>query len=96
MGYEIVFAPQALARLEQIVSRIAEDNPDAARRFGMYLVDQAGLLANFPELGSPYRKRRGVRRLSCRPYFIYYRLQHAKRVVEIMDYWHAAQLEPEL
>ena len=96
MGYEIIFAPQALQRLEQIVTHIAKDNPDAAQRFGMRLVDHAELLADFPALGQPYRKRPNVRRFLCRPYFIYYRVLHDKRFVEIMDYWHSAQRDPEL
>ena len=96
MGYKVIFAPQAVERLQRIVSHIARDNPDAALRFGMRLVDHAELLADFPELGVPYRKLPGVRRLACKPYFIYYRVQHEKRVVEIMDYWHSAQREPEL
>jgi plasmid stabilization system protein ParE len=53
MGYKVTFAPQALARLEEIVTRIAQDNPAAALKFGMRLVDHAGLLADFPELGRP-------------------------------------------
>jgi plasmid stabilization system protein ParE len=95
MGYKIIFAPQAIQRLEEIVTFIAKDNPDAAHRFGMLLIERAGLLANFPRLGQVYRKRRGVRRLWCRPYFIYYRVDDDKQLVEIMDYWHSARREPE-
>jgi plasmid stabilization system protein ParE len=95
MGYKVIFAPQALARVEQVVTRIARDNPGAALRFGMRLVDHANVLTDFPELGRPYCKRPNVRRLLCRPYFIYYRLRHDERVVEILDYWHAAQLDPD-
>jgi toxin ParE1/3/4 len=96
VGYKVIFAPQAIQRLQQIVSHIAQENPEAALRFGMRLVDHAELLGEFPQLGAPYRKRRGVRRLSCKPYVIYYRLQHERRIVEIMDYWHTARREPEL
>jgi len=96
VGYKVIFAPRAIQRLQQVVSRIAQENPEAALRFGMRLVDHAELLAEFPELGAPYHKRPGVRRLSCKPYFIYYRVQHERRTVEIMDYWHTAQREPEL
>ncbi len=94
MDYKVIFAPQAISRLEQIVSVIAADNPDTARRYGTRLIDLAELLAHFPELGQPYRKRADVRRLACKPYFIYYRVNHEKRIVEIMDYWHLAQREP--
>jgi plasmid stabilization system protein ParE len=38
MGWKIVFAPQALEELEQIVRFIAQDDPQAAIRFGDYLV----------------------------------------------------------
>ena len=54
MGWKIIFAPQALEELEQIVRFIAQDDPRAAIRFGDYLVDRAESLTNFPELGTPY------------------------------------------
>lgn len=96
MGYKVIFAPQAIRRLEQIVTHIAQSNPGAALRYGMRLIDHAELMADFPELGQPYRRRRNVRRLACHPYFIYYRVHHDRRVVEIMEYWHSARPEPEL
>jgi toxin ParE1/3/4 len=94
MGYKVIFAAQALEQLEQIIRFIAQDDPAAAERFGNYLVDRAELLADFPELGTPYRKRPGVRRVLCKPYFIYYRVRRDDQVIEIMDYWHAARREP--
>ena len=71
MGWKIIFAPQALEQLEQIVRFIAQDDPNAAEQFGNYLVDRAELLADFPELGMLYRKRSNVRRLLSKSYFIY-------------------------
>lgn len=82
MGYKVIFAPQALERLEEIVRFIAQDDPAAAQRFGMYLVDRAELLADFPELGTPYRKRPSVRRILCKPYFIYYRVRRDEQMIE--------------
>lgn len=96
MGWKIIFAPQALDQLEQIVRFIAQDDPTAAERFGNYLVDRAELLADFPELGVPYKKRPNVRRLFCKPYFIYYRVRRKQQVVEVMDYWHSARCEPKI
>ncbi len=95
MGCRVILSPQAIERLEEIVRYIARDNPDAAVRFGMRLIDRAQLLGSFPELGSPYRKRPGVRRLLCKPYFIYYRVNADRQVVEVLDYWHTARQEPE-
>src|SRR5207253_6400852 len=63
-----------------------DDDPAAAERFGNYLVDRAELLGDFPELGTPYRKRRNVRRILCKPYFIYYRVRRGEQLIEIMDF----------
>ena len=94
MGWKIIFAPQALEELEQVVRFIAQDDSQAAIRFGDYLVDRAESLANFPELGTPHRKRANVRRLLCRSYYIYYRLVRKEQLIEIMDFWHSARREP--
>jgi len=96
MGWKIIFAPQSLEELEQIVRFIAQDDPQAAIRFGDYLVDRAESLANFPELGTPYRKRANIRRLLCKSYYIYYRIQRKEQAIEIMDYWHSARREPKI
>jgi plasmid stabilization system protein ParE len=53
MGWKIIFAPEALEELEQIVRFISQDDLQAALRFGDYLVDRAESLANCPELGTP-------------------------------------------
>ena len=96
MGWKIIFAPQSLQELERIVQFIAQDDPQAAIRFGDYLINRAESLTNFPDLGTPYRKRANVRRLLCKSYHIYYRLNRKEQVIEILDYWHSARLEPEI
>jgi toxin ParE1/3/4 len=96
MGWRIIFAPQALEELEHIVRFIARDDRQAAIRFGDYLVDRAESLASFPELGTPYRKRANVRRLVCKSYYIYYRVDRIEQTIEIMDYWHSARRQPSL
>jgi plasmid stabilization system protein ParE len=75
MAYKVIFAPTAIARLEDIVRYIAADDPCIAETFAAHLIDRAELLSNFPELGTPYRKRKNVRRLRCDAYFIYYRIK---------------------
>ena len=94
MGFKVIFAPQAIERLSSIVRFIARDKPEAAERFGMRLIDRTAILGDFPELGRPYQKRKNVRRLYYRPYYIYYRFDREKKVVEIMDFWHSAQQDP--
>jgi plasmid stabilization system protein ParE len=48
-------------------------------------VQRAEPLSDFPEPGTLYRRRRNVRRLRCKTYFIFYRLMAEQRVVEILD-----------
>ena len=94
MGWRIIFAPRARDRLVEVVRFIGQDDPQAAIRFGDYLIDRTESLANFPELGMPYRKRPNVRRLLCKSYYIYYRVRRNEQLIEIMDYWHATRREP--
>jgi hypothetical protein len=39
MAYKIIFAPTAIARLEDIVRYIAADDPATAKIFAMHLLD---------------------------------------------------------
>lgn len=96
MGWKIIFAPQALKELEQIVRFIAQDDPQAAIRFGNYLIDRAESLASFPEMGTPYEKRANIRRLLCKSYYIYYRVRRKEQTIEIIDFWHSARREPRI
>ena len=96
MGFKIIFSPESLEHLGEIVRHIAQANPDAALRFGMKLLDHAALLADFPELGRPYAKRPGARRLSVKPYVIYYRVRSEIRVIEILEFWHGSRRDPVL
>jgi len=40
MAYKIIFAPTAIARLEDIVRYIAADDPEAAKIFAMRLLER--------------------------------------------------------
>jgi plasmid stabilization system protein ParE len=53
MGCKIIFAPQAIADLEELVRHIAKDNPITAERIGNALIDRVTILEKFPLLGSP-------------------------------------------
>jgi len=96
MDWEIVFSPQALEDLGEAVRYIAKDNPEAAERVGNALIDRVLVLAKFPKLGPPYRKRQGVRTLVSNPYMIFYRVLEKEKRVEILRYWHAARGNLEL
>lgn len=96
MGCKIIFSPQSLADLEEVVRHIAQDDPAIAERVGHALIDRVMILENFPLLGSIYSKRPGVRKLVSRPYIIFYRAKSADGAVEILRYWHGARGELEL
>ena len=96
MGYKIIFSPQAIADLEEVVRYIAMDDPITAVRIGNVLIDRVEILEKFPLLGAPYPKRPGVRKLVSRPYLIFYRFREQGNFVDILRYWHGAQREPDL
>jgi len=82
------------ARSEDIVRYVATEDPGTGERCALHLIDRAELLADFPEFGTAYRKRKNVRRLRCDPYFIYYRVKAEERVIDVMKFWHPGRLEP--
>ena len=95
-AWKIVFTDRAIADLKRIVRRIARDNPSAAERVGEDLIERTSVLNTFPELGSAFRGKRTVRKLSSPPYLILYRIHAAKRWIEILTFWHGSRQEPEL
>ena len=95
MGCKIIFSPQAIADLEQVVSHIAKDDSFTAERIGYALIDRVAILENFPFLGPSYPKRPGVRMLVSKPYIIFYRANLEEGRVDILRYWYGAQGEPQ-
>ncbi len=96
MGCKIIFSPQAIADLEEVVRHIARDDPATAIRIGNALIERVEILENFPLLGAPHPKRSGVRKLVSRPYLIFYRPRLEENSVDILRYWHGAQRDPDL
>jgi toxin ParE1/3/4 len=96
MGCTIIFSPQAIADLESVVRFIARDNPEAALRLGDALIDRVAILRDFPELGSKYPKRPGIRKLVSRPYLVFYRYRKNENAVDVLRYWHGSQHETKL
>ncbi len=48
MGCKIIFAPQAIADLEEAVRHIARHEPETALRIGNALIDRVAILENRP------------------------------------------------
>ena len=91
MDFKVIYQPLALDDLEAIVRHVAKEDLEAATRLGMSLLDRAEALAKFPERGGNVRRRPGVKKLIRTPYLIFYRVDNARRCVDVLRFWHGAQ-----
>ena len=79
MDWQVVFSPRSKADLQKIVERIARDDPTAAERFGLLLIDHAQAISHAPEGGVRLVERPGTRFFPCGPYLIIYRAEASTR-----------------
>jgi plasmid stabilization system protein ParE len=92
MDYRVTLAAQADRDLEEIVRFLAQKNPIAAERLGYALLDDALTLANMPRRGLAVQERPEYHRILHRPWFlIFYRIDEARRLVEVARIWDARQ-----
>ena len=94
MDYRLLFTERALDDLEAIIGYIAEDDGEAASRFGSSLLDHVELLTRFPRMGSTIRKRSRVRKLLHSPILVYYQVREDRRRVEVLHSRHASRKAP--
>jgi plasmid stabilization system protein ParE len=94
MDYRLLFTQRALNDLAAIISHIAEDDGEAASRFGDSLLDHIDLLKRFPRMGGTIRNRARVRKLLHSPVLVYYQLREDRRLVEVLHLRHAARESP--
>jgi toxin ParE1/3/4 len=95
--YRIEWRPLACDDLRAIVRYIGKDNPTRARSFGKELRDKTRPLAQHPELGRTGRPGLPdwLRELVVHPnYIVFYRVQAAARIVQILRVKHTAQQVP--
>ncbi len=91
MDYRVILSKPSLRDLGAIARYISHDNPSAAERVGMDLVELAESLSSFPARGPLLRSRPGARRLLSDPYLVLYRIDEVRRVVNVLRFWHAKQ-----
>ncbi len=98
MGCKVILTPQSLGDLREIVSFIAQHNPDRAKSFGHELIDHALTLAELSERGRmvPEISEPGVREIVHRPYRIIYEIFREQNAVYVLRFWHSARGEPEI
>jgi plasmid stabilization system protein ParE len=94
--YSPYVRPRSLGDLAEIIGHIAEDDSEAASRFGNSLLDHIELLARFPPMGGTIRKRSRVRKLLHSPILVYYQIREDKHLIEILHLRHAARQSPKL
>jgi toxin ParE1/3/4 len=91
MAWEVIFSARSRNDLKHIVEYIARDDPAAAERFGLKLIEQAESLADAPEMGPRLPQRSDTRFFPVGSYLIIYRPDAKQRVVRILRFWHAAR-----
>jgi plasmid stabilization system protein ParE len=99
VDYRLLYTQRALNDLAEIIfaeiiGHIAEDDADAASRFGSSLLDHADLLVRFPRMGSIVRKRPQVRKLLHSPFLIFYQVDDERRLIEVLHLRHGARKPP--
>jgi plasmid stabilization system protein ParE len=98
MVHKVIFTPQAQDDLREIVSFIAQQNPERAQSFGNELIDHALTLAEMPERGRavPEISDPRVREIIDRPYRIIYEMFPEQNAIYVLRFWHGARGEPEV
>jgi toxin ParE1/3/4 len=98
MAYKLIWSPAARDDLHDIVVFIARDNPNRAMSFGYELISETNRLQEFPEFGRsvPEYRDDNIREIIFRPYRIVYRIDHERRLCEIVRVWHSARGLPQL
>jgi plasmid stabilization system protein ParE len=94
VDYRLLYSQKSLNDLDEILGHIAEDDAEAASRFGTSVLDHVDLLSRFPRLGGVIRKRSRVRKLLHSPLLVYYRLDEDKKLIEILHIRHGARQQP--
>lgn len=94
MDYRLLYTQKALNDLAEIVGHIAEDDAEAASRFGSSLLDHIDLLSRFPHMGGVIRERPPVRKLVHSPILVYYQVHEDTRVIEVLHLRHGSRKPP--
>jgi plasmid stabilization system protein ParE len=97
MDYKVDFATQTGRDLYSITQFLADKNPAVAHRLGDALIDAALSLGFLPRRGGRVIGRPGVLKLVYLPHhIIFYRIDEAKRIVEILRFWDGRKNPAEL
>jgi len=98
MDYQVILSVPARSDIQNIVHYISLDDREQARRFGMFLIQQARSLGQFPERGRvvPEFEDKSIREIIVKDYRVVYRVDRDKRTIEIVRFWHTGRGTPAL
>ena len=98
MVRKVIYTKRSRKDLKTICDYVAADNPSAALKLGLDLMDYMERLCRFPKMGRFHRSRDvgEIFELSHRGYRIFYLVPEAGETVEIWHIRHGAREEPEL
>lgn len=93
MAYKIIWSRISRNDLRDIVRYISRDSSLHAQAFAYRLMAHTDRLQEHPESGRMVPERRDplIRELLFRPYRIVYRLDHERKLVEIVRVWHSSR-----
>ncbi len=96
MAFKIFWSPQALDDLHSLTSFIAQDNPGAAEKMGLAIIESTRLLAEHPLLGRMVPEERSpiIREIIRSPYRIVYEINRRRQTVDVLRVWHGARGDP--
>lgn len=92
---DVFWTERARDRLRSIVHYIEQDDPNAARKVALGLLEKSRSLSDLALSGRavPEYRRDDVRELLCRPYRLIYRIGESR--IDVLTVMHYRQLLPE-
>ncbi|MDP3069025.1 MAG: type II toxin-antitoxin system RelE/ParE family toxin [Opitutaceae bacterium] len=98
MALQLKWTKRASDQLDEIGNYIKADNPAAARREILGIIERAEILLSFPEMGRVYRRtpRAEYREIVVGNYRVLYLIKTAFQRIDIVTVWHGARGEPDI
>ena len=98
MDYTVTLSPKAVRDLESIIRYIALDNPEAAKKVGLNLLNKTKELSRLPFQGQKVSEFNSpdIRQVILKPYRIVYRIEGDKKRISVARFWHSSQENLEL
>ncbi|MGE9292426.1 MAG: type II toxin-antitoxin system RelE/ParE family toxin [Puniceicoccales bacterium] len=98
MAYQIVWTQSAQQGLAQLVEYIASDDPIAAERFGLAIIEHVEQVSHHPKSGRvvPEFQITKLRELIFSPYRLIYEVGDEDDCIYVVRIWHAARGKPSL